>query len=75
MRLQKRGITLVDVKPIEKRKEMDLDEPEESEIDDGAKCCPECEAPNQFGELCPACKEERDRCDPFMGAADQAGCP
>lgn len=45
-------------------------EPIEPEFDDGVKCCPECESPNQFGELCPACREERDRCDPFIGAAD-----
>ena len=26
-------------------------------VDDTVKCCPECEIPNQFGEICPACKE------------------
>lgn len=26
------------------------------EPDDSVKCCPECEAPNQFGELCARCR-------------------
>jgi hypothetical protein len=32
-------------------------------IDDSPKCCPECDKPNQFGELCPECSQERDRID------------
>lgn len=27
--------------------------------DDGVKCCPDCERPNQFGELCQSCESER----------------
>lgn len=44
------------------RAEMDAveDEPEPSH-DDTVKCCPECERPNQFGELCPSCDEEMSR--------------
>jgi hypothetical protein len=33
----------------------DLDEPEH---DDSVKCCPDCEKPNQFGELCAECARE-----------------
>jgi len=32
------------------------DEPE-PDVDDGVRCCPEFERPNQFGEKCPACEE------------------
>jgi hypothetical protein len=32
---------------------------EEPSIDDSVLFCPDCETPNQFGELCPRC--ERDR--------------
>ena len=28
-------------------------------IDDTVHCCPDCETPNQFGELCPACMRDR----------------
>ena len=34
----------------------DLEEPP---IDDAVKCCPDCERPNQFGELCPECLRGR----------------
>jgi hypothetical protein len=27
-------------------------------IDDTVHCCPECERPNQFGELCENCLQE-----------------
>ena len=29
----------------------------EPEVDDSVKCCPGCETPNQFGELCNSCRE------------------
>jgi hypothetical protein len=32
---------------------------DEPEIDDSVKCCPDCERPNQFGEVCPSCLRER----------------
>lgn len=32
---------------------------EEPSFDDSVKCCPDCERPNQFGELCPQCLRER----------------
>jgi hypothetical protein len=35
------------------------DEPEPSH-DDTVLCCPECEIPNQFGELCFRCQREID---------------
>jgi hypothetical protein len=35
-------------------------EPDEPEIHDEVLCCPDCERPNQFGELCPSCTRERD---------------
>lgn len=34
------------------------DEENESDIDDSVKYCPECEKPNQFGELCQICERE-----------------
>jgi hypothetical protein len=30
-----------------------------ADIDDGPHRCPDCEKPNQFGELCPDCDRER----------------
>jgi len=31
-------------------------------VDDSVKCCPDCEKPNQFGELCAEClREEQER--------------
>jgi hypothetical protein len=32
---------------------------DEPEIDDTVHCCPDCERPNQFGEVCPDCELER----------------
>jgi hypothetical protein len=32
---------------------------EAPDIDDSVKCCPDCEGPNQFGELCVTCARER----------------
>lgn len=32
--------------------------PEEPSVDDEVRCCPDCERPNQFGELCPTCERE-----------------
>lgn len=34
---------------------------EEPEINDEVKFCPECEKPNQFGELCERCRNEIER--------------
>jgi hypothetical protein len=31
----------------------------EPDHDDSVKCCPDCERPNQFGELCVSCARER----------------
>lgn len=33
--------------------------PDEPDIDDSVKCCPNCEQPNQFGQLCPQCDREQ----------------
>lgn len=39
----------------------DAREPSEPDVDDSVKCCPNCERPNQFGELCiPFCIEAVD---------------
>lgn len=35
-------------------------EGEEPEIDDTVHVCPDCERPNQFGELCDSCRQEAD---------------
>lgn len=37
---------------------------DEPEIDDSVRCCPDCERPNQFGEVCSSCLRERgeDEC-------------
>jgi hypothetical protein len=35
------------------------DHEEEQSIDDSVKCCPDCERPNQFGELCTSCLSDR----------------
>jgi hypothetical protein len=43
------------VPPAEKPHE----EAEAPDVDDTVHCCPDCEKPNQFGELCPACIEDR----------------
>jgi len=32
---------------------------EQQDVDDTVHCCPDCERPNQFGELCVACARER----------------
>jgi hypothetical protein len=37
---------------------LDLPEPDHH---DEVLCCPDCEHPNQFGELCNSCRKERDR--------------
>lgn len=34
-------------------------EGEEQDFDDSVKRCPDCERPNQFGELCQSCNDER----------------
>ena len=36
-------------------------DPPESEVDDSVKYCPECETPNQFGDLCDACRRDLGR--------------
>lgn len=33
---------------------------EEPSQDDTVHCCPECETPNQFGELCHRCQRDQD---------------
>ncbi len=38
--------------------EEDYDEP--PDVDDSVHFCPECETPNQFGELCNRCQREID---------------
>jgi hypothetical protein len=30
---------------------------QDEQTDDSVKCCPECERPNQFGELCEQCRQ------------------
>lgn len=34
------------------------EDPKQPEIDDSVKFCPNCERPNQFGELCEPCRRE-----------------
>lgn len=42
------------------RAEEPLSDPnEEPDHDDTVHCCPDCEQPNQFGELCPRCQHDR----------------
>lgn len=36
------------------------EDPEEPDHDDSIKCCPDCERPNQFGELCENCRREQE---------------
>lgn len=36
------------------------DDYREADTDDTVKYCPDCETPNQFGELCEPCRRERD---------------
>ena len=52
------------------------DQDPEPEIDDTVRCCPDCERPNQFGEVCPACLSRRqvlsrlmDYVRPYKGKA------
>lgn len=33
---------------------------QEPDHDDTVRCCPDCERPNQFGEICPDCQRERE---------------
>ncbi|MGC4052900.1 MAG: hypothetical protein QM757_26530 [Paludibaculum sp.] len=46
------------------REAMDLlpteEETEEPSQDDTVRCCPNCERPNQFGELCLSCQRESE---------------
>ena len=35
-------------------------EDDEPSHNDEVLCCPDCERPNQFGELCPTCTQEAD---------------
>lgn len=35
-----------------------VDYEEEPDVDDSVRFCPECETPNQFGELCGRCQRE-----------------
>ena len=37
----------------------DLGDDPEPDHDDTVRFCPDCERPNQFGELCPECSRER----------------
>lgn len=39
---------------------------EADRVDDSVKSCPDCERPNQFGEVCGSC--ERDREDEYRDA-------
>jgi len=41
--------------------ELEPDTDGEPDYDDSVQMCPECETPNQFGELCPPCQREQDR--------------
>lgn len=49
-------------------------------VDDGPRRCPDCDRPNQFGELCPLCEAERgeafdlaDRCLDDLDEAPRLG--
>jgi hypothetical protein len=45
------------------RRETQYDEPF---VNDEVLCCPDCETPNQFGELCFRCQRERDQDEPYQ---------
>jgi hypothetical protein len=45
----------------------ELERPEEPDYDDAVLCCPDCEKPNQFGELCPECKRAADETQTRLG--------
>lgn len=36
-----------------------IDGADEPDHDDTVHCCPDCERPNQFGELCFSCAQDR----------------
>lgn len=40
--------------------QFEFDAESDGRIDDGHKRCPECERPNQFGELCDSCRREQE---------------
>ena len=40
--------------------ELDKDDVPEPNIDDAVRACPNCETPNQFGELCDRCRREEE---------------
>ena len=42
--------------------EQESEEPSQS---DAVLCCPDCERPNQFGELCAPCAREREEEQPY----------
>ena len=47
---------------------------EEPDQNDEVHCCPDCDRPNQFGELCPSCEQEqRDEADDQGVSRDSYG--
>lgn len=47
-----------------------LDDGDEPDISDAVLACPDCDRPNQFGQVCDSC--ERDRQDAYEAAAHGA---
>ena len=37
---------------------VEMDDYDEPDVDDSVRFCPECETPNQFGEICGRCQRE-----------------
>jgi len=48
------------------------------EVDDCPKCCPSCETPNQFGEVCHSCQEAEHEDDYYedqlQASYDETSC-
>lgn len=38
--------------------------------DDTVHCCPDCERPNQFGELCMTCQRDREADEDYSGEGE-----
>lgn len=53
-------VKMIEQELADRQADRDADEAAFHEsVDDGVKCCPDCERPNQFGELCQTCESER----------------
>lgn len=56
----KTAIGVDDLKPLKEITGAEIEEIDpEPDHDDTVYFCPDCERPNQFGEICPSCQRER----------------